>query len=327
MMKSINIFSNIGKSSIQQQRGAAMSPDELIRELKRRKEAEREAILRAAAEKAERDKQYLRTVLSEDAIFSIMYVPFVIAEIAWDYADTILDLAAMMRLHETKKLCRAIKETRKDYDRDRYKIINNKWRESETENMIMFQETLSEFFSKVYKTYREKLMQKYSDLEENSLMLIASVYVCRTVLKGLHRYTDAQEKIVSAILGYEIASLFPKQLTTLNKLVIEFAGDSPIDEDEDGVQTRFAEELAEYINDTEINDENKSTPITNNKKQKMTMEQLSKLAAEINAEIAVLQTNLEANVNKNNKAAGVRARKSTLKLEKLFKEYRKNSVQ
>lgn len=304
-----------------------MTPEQVIQEMERRKRAAREAALRAIEEKAERDKRLLHETLSEDAIFSITYVPYVIAEVAWDYADTILDLAVIMRLSETKKLCRAIKETRKDYDRDRYKIINNKWRESETENMIMFQETLSDFFNTVYKTYREKLMQKYSDLEENSLMLIASVYVCRTVLKGLHRYTDAQEKIVSAILGYEIASLFPKQLTTLNKLVIEFAGDSPIDEDEDGVQTRFAEELAEYINDTEINDENKSTPITNNKKQKMTMEQLSKLAAEINAEIAVLQTNLEANVNKNIKAAGVRARKSTLKLEKLFKEYRKNSVQ
>lgn len=35
---------------------------------------------------------------------------------------------------------------------------------------------------------------------------------------------------------------------------------------------------------------------------------------------------LDLNVNKGNKAAGVRARKASLELEKLLKEYRKQSV-
>lgn len=35
---------------------------------------------------------------------------------------------------------------------------------------------------------------------------------------------------------------------------------------------------------------------------------------------------LNLNVNKGNKSAGVRARKASLELEKLFKEYRKKSV-
>ena len=39
----------------------------------------------------------------------------------------------------------------------------------------------------------------------------------------------------------------------------------------------------------------------------------------------VLNKNMEDNLN-GNKAAGVRARKATLALEKLFKEFRKESV-
>ena len=39
----------------------------------------------------------------------------------------------------------------------------------------------------------------------------------------------------------------------------------------------------------------------------------------------VLNKNMEYNLN-GNKAAGVRARKATLALEKLFKEFRKESV-
>lgn len=323
MMKSNNIFSNIVKSPVHQQRGVVMSPDELIRELKRRKEAEREAILREAAEKAERDKQLLREVLTEDGVFSITYVPFVIAEVAWDYADTILNLAAMMRLRETKKLCRAIKDLRIEYDRKRFEVIDDNWRKSETENMIMFQETLSEeYFGKIYRTFKDKLMQSYSDLEENSVMLIASVYCCKTVIAGLMRYCQAQEKVVSAILGYEINSIMPKQVNRLNTLVSEFVGDSPLTDIEPTIRV-FAEELAEYINDTEINETDKSTPITNKKTEnEMTNEALF---AEIKSVINGLLPNMEANVN-GNKAAGVRARKATLKLEKLMKQYRKQSV-
>lgn len=261
MMKAINIFGNNANVS-----SATMSPDELMRELKRRKETERAAALRAAVEKAERDKQRLRSVLSEDAIFSITYVPFVIAEIAWDYADSILDFAVIMKLHETKKLCRAIRELRTEYNRKRFEVIDDNWRKSETENMIMFQEILSDYFCKIYRSFREKLIQAYNDLEENSVMLIASVYCCKTVIAGLMRYCQTQEKVVASILGYEINSIMPKQVNRLNTLVSEFVGDSPLSDIEPVIK-QYAEELAEYINDTELNTTDKSTSITNKQKQ------------------------------------------------------------
>ncbi|MCM1152488.1 MAG: histone H1 [Muribaculum sp.] len=53
---------------------------------------------------------------------------------------------------------------------------------------------------------------------------------------------------------------------------------------------------------------------------------MTSLVAEINATIAAFQKDAELNVNKGNKAAGTRARKASLKLEKLMKTYRKNSV-
>lgn len=52
------------------------------------------------------------------------------------------------------------------------------------------------------------------------------------------------------------------------------------------------------------------------------MEELVKKIMEIEL---VLNKNMEDNLN-GNKAAGVRARKATLALEKLFKEFRKESV-
>ncbi|MDD2675596.1 histone H1 [Flavobacterium petrolei] len=51
------------------------------------------------------------------------------------------------------------------------------------------------------------------------------------------------------------------------------------------------------------------------------------LLAKINTEIETFKTESELHVEKGNKAAGTRARKSTLDLEKLLKEFRKVSVE
>ena len=54
---------------------------------------------------------------------------------------------------------------------------------------------------------------------------------------------------------------------------------------------------------------------------------MKELVNAIVAEYAVFAANAEAQVVKGNKAAGARARKASLELEKLFKELRKVSVE
>jgi hypothetical protein len=51
------------------------------------------------------------------------------------------------------------------------------------------------------------------------------------------------------------------------------------------------------------------------------------LFEKINAEFETFKTEAELNIEKGNKSAGTRARKSTLDLEKLLKEFRKVSVE
>jgi len=53
---------------------------------------------------------------------------------------------------------------------------------------------------------------------------------------------------------------------------------------------------------------------------------MKELVAKINEQIAVFKENAELQVEKNNKAAGTRARKAALELSKLMKEFRKASV-
>jgi hypothetical protein len=54
---------------------------------------------------------------------------------------------------------------------------------------------------------------------------------------------------------------------------------------------------------------------------------MKELVNAIVAEWAVFAANAEAQAEKGNKAAGARARKSSLALEKLLKEFRKASIE
>ena len=54
---------------------------------------------------------------------------------------------------------------------------------------------------------------------------------------------------------------------------------------------------------------------------------MKELIEKINAEYAAFSKDAELQVEKGNKAAGTRARKSALELSKLFKEFRKVSVE
>jgi hypothetical protein len=54
---------------------------------------------------------------------------------------------------------------------------------------------------------------------------------------------------------------------------------------------------------------------------------MKNLVPKINAEIESLQKNVQLQLEKGNKAAGTRARKSALELSKLLKEFRKVSVE
>ena len=68
--------------------------------------------------------------------------------------------------------------------------------------------------------------------------------------------------------------------------------------------------------------------ICNNKPIKLKKNKVMKnLVDQINAQVAAFQANAAAQVEKNNKAAGTRARKAALELSKLLKEFRKVSVE
>lgn len=69
-------------------------PSSMRKVLKKRQKALRK--VEKAYEESEEEK--LSKILDQDTLFRFAYIPFVIANLAWDYADTIILMASQLGL-------------------------------------------------------------------------------------------------------------------------------------------------------------------------------------------------------------------------------------
>lgn len=234
------------RSTLNMSNTPGTAPD-WARELKRR-------IAVAKQQREERETLKLSKMLDKDTLFRFAYVPFVIAELVWDYADTIIDIAIIMRLGETKKLCRAIRELRRDYDRVRAPFIDDAHRDSETENMYMFEDGVNDIFKTLLVNIRCDLNGEYPELAQDYLDLLTAVYQCDILLHSLFRYVRMQTEKIEKIVGHRIGRILPDEMYQLDALVIAFVGDKPVSERFISVKETYIKTLATQMALIELNE-------------------------------------------------------------------------
>lgn len=192
--------------------------------------------------------------IDKETLYLFAFVPFVIAEIAWDYADSCIDLAILLRLYETKRLSRHIRELRRSYDRKRY-IIDRKHRQIETENMLAFQEDYKEFFSHLHHSITEQVNGQYPGQCSDMQMLIAGAYSCAVVLRSLFKYADIMSGKIASLLGITArGSIIVDELRQLAAIILQYAGEESIGGDNQFPSTLnvFVDTLVEYLLQSEI---------------------------------------------------------------------------
>lgn len=192
--------------------------------------------------------------LSLDELFLLAYVPYVIAEVAWDYADSCANLAATIKSPETKRLNRTIRQLRDDYVSERRGFVDAEHRQTETDNMLAFQEDYGDYFNLLQLEIRGRVLRDHPDLALDARMLVESAYCCAVVLRALFRYTAKVEADTARRLGVpSIGSVVPPQLRKLDHLVLLYAGDCAIG---DGSFPKslepFVATLATYLSQSEI---------------------------------------------------------------------------
>lgn len=164
-------------------------------------------------------------LFTREELFRLAYVPFVIGELVWDYADTLCIMAAERRIDEMKPVSRFIKEQRVEYDRIRFRYIDAYNRGREINNGYRFEEMTEDIMSQCMSNLAMNLRQSYPDLPQSEIMFIQAVYQCKILGEALKRYLAKQTKMIEDRIKRKVGGIFPPQFFKLMKLVALYAGD------------------------------------------------------------------------------------------------------
>lgn len=194
------------------------------------------------AERRERElRERLETMFNREELFRFAYVPFVIAELVWDYADTVIIMAQQLNDPACRRLSRAIRNARAEYDHLRHQYIDAQKREREIENGYVFENATKRITNQMMLNVRIDINREYPALNEESRDLLLAVYQCHITSRALLRYLDRESAKVSKRVGHTIGKMLPPSYYVMDKLIPEYIGDKP-------ASARFRKLMNEYIN-------------------------------------------------------------------------------
>jgi hypothetical protein len=169
--------------------------------------------------------QTIQDAFDRETLFRVSYVPYIIFEVAWDYADSMMNLCASLRIHETKKLCRAIRELRKRFDSYRERFIDLDSRNKEFDHMIQFEEESKRLLSGIYKGIKTTIRKQRPGVVDDWLEMVACVYMCEIIFSALFRYARDCDKLIESRCGRANHSILPDEMFQISRLIPEFRGD------------------------------------------------------------------------------------------------------
>lgn len=111
---------------------------------------------------------------------------YLLSSLTWDYTDTILKLAANMRIAHTRPLCRAVRELRAEHDR-LYSLLD-----AESEAQVkalgeMFEDVCHEHLTKLCYGLRNEIMA-VAECSSDYLYFVQAVQMAMTLLDTLRLY-------------------------------------------------------------------------------------------------------------------------------------------
>lgn len=199
-------------------------------------------------------KAELINKLNKEELFRLSYVPFVIAALVWDLAESVCDAARLVGNPATKKLARAVKSLHADYNYHRSRFIDNEHVASEETNMFVFQRAVSDIIHLYTINLRCDISREYPNLESRSIDLLDGVYQCLVIMRALFRYTNNQSRRLRSRLDFEIREILPPEVYKLEPLIEAYAGDKPISAQFQSQQEKYISTLATQIALIELNE-------------------------------------------------------------------------
>lgn len=201
----------------------------------------------------------IKSTLTRDELLRFGYVPFVVARLVWDYADTIIDICIQMRLAETKQLSRTVRKLKTEYDRTRLPYIDKQREDNEECGMLIIEEAVKSNANLYYADLKRQVQHEYPELYTDYRYLIFAVYQCRLLLKALLAYAEKQRAHIAEKMGWNIKSVLPHAIKVLEPIIIEFTGDKRLSQEWDKTEEAFVEAVATQIGLIQLTDKKPET--------------------------------------------------------------------
>ncbi len=173
----------------------------------------------------EKDKTGQLPALDDGTFFRYVYMPMLLVEIIWDYADSVINLAAQMRIQSVKRLSYVIRELCGQYQYKRSKHISFEQRAKQRANMEAFQDSIGPEIDKVFSSLKRTLTDKRPHLNGDWIYFLSTVYLASILISTFKAY--ARYSVVKLREKYDKTpgTLIPIEIWELGKLIPEYLGD------------------------------------------------------------------------------------------------------
>ncbi|MBD5226448.1 MAG: hypothetical protein HDS67_00085 [Bacteroidales bacterium] len=159
--------------------------------------------------------------MSDDTYFRYVFLPFLTFEVAIEYIQTVLNQASQLRLSDTKKAARTIREAISEYHSIQKKCLGMRQVARNEERMETFHDTFEEELNIIYKSVYRRVLNKFFSQSVDMKMFYASVYMAMIVLQGCKKYSVIAYEHTKRY--YDQSSfIWPRQFREMEKALPEF---------------------------------------------------------------------------------------------------------
>ena len=150
---------------------------------------------------------------------------YTLMNLGWDYVDTVLDVVVQMRLSETKKLVRAVRNLRREYDQFRSTAIHGREEREERACAEAFEDFVQTHLSRLFNALEFETMKQ--DIRKDYATLVIAVQQAMTVLDAVSIYARRCDSEIRTRYGIDVPDrcMVQREFLELYSLVPQFAGD------------------------------------------------------------------------------------------------------
>lgn len=164
------------------------------------------------------------SAVPEEKLFNWSFRLFALMNLSWDYVDTILDQCINMRIDETKRLCRKIKELKREYDQFRWGNMLKEREVEEQEIGLSFEEMCSKDFKLL--AFNLNIEIDKFGLDTEYKLLVISVQQALTLIDAVKIYAQRCDNEMHNMGVWTCDySMVQNEFLRMAELIPQFAGD------------------------------------------------------------------------------------------------------